>query len=134
MVVIDSNDYNLIDESLSSVDATTFTIVNEPEGRESVLEIDGEVGVTTAARFRGALRYAIICRPERLTVDMRRVSMIDSTGLRALVAANGRCIHLGISLRLMAPHAGAMRVLEATGLDRVLTVVPESQFSFSVAV
>jgi anti-sigma B factor antagonist len=128
MVAIDSNDY------LNSVNTTTFTIVNGPEGHESVMEIDGEVGVTTAARFRGALRYAIVCRPEKLIVDMRRVSVIDSTGLTALVAANRRCIHLGISLTLMAPNAGAMRVLQATGLDRILTVVPETQSSFSVAV
>lgn len=112
-----------LDTNGAGVSDTRFSVFSAPDGREAVVQADGEVGVATAARFRGALRYAMVCRPHRLVVDMTRVSAIDSTGLSILVAVDTRCKDLDIQMMLMAPSARTLRLLKATRLDQVLMVM-----------
>lgn len=56
-----------------------------------------------------------------LTLDLRELSFMDSSGLRLLIELYDDSRRDGWQLRLIAPrHAGALLVLRATGADVAL--------------
>jgi anti-anti-sigma factor len=110
-------------DTLASVAASTFTVITSPGALECVVDAYGEIGVTTVARFRGSIRYAMACGAGRLILDISKVSIIDSIGLRALETAHRRSEDLGIHLVVRAPTTTATRLFKVTGLDQILTVV-----------
>ena len=52
-------------------------------------------------------------------IDLRKVTFMDSTGLRVLILAGTLCEEKGRELRII-PGEGIQRTLEVSGLDRVL--------------
>jgi anti-anti-sigma factor len=102
---------------------TKFTVVSSPAAGDCVIKIDGEIGRLTAARLRGALRYALVARPERLIVDLSDAILVDQTGLAVLVGANERGKVTGTQLVLRGVSDSDAALLAATGLNRILPVV-----------
>ena len=60
---------------------------------------------------------------ERLVLDLRGLSFIDSTGLRLLVALHQRAQRDGFQLTLVAPAAPADKAIQLSGLDQALPFV-----------
>jgi len=60
-----------------------------------------------------------------LVLDLSAVDRIDSTGLGVLVGARKRLRAGNGQLRLAAASGNVVRVLHATGLDRVLPLYPD---------
>jgi anti-anti-sigma factor len=56
-------------------------------------------------------------------LDVSEVSFVDSSGLRAILAANGRLAAAGHELRLVAPREPVRRLLVITNLDAHLCIV-----------
>ncbi len=109
-------------DTVASNATTTFTVESGPTAADCIVSAQGDICAGTAARFRGALRYAMICLPERVVVDMSSVRSIDSTGLDTMVAARARAIYLRIGFQLRAPSAEVVQLIAAKGLDKILTV------------
>jgi anti-sigma B factor antagonist len=57
-----------------------------------------------------------------LVVDLRHVDFIDSSGLRALLIERRRRERAGGTIELSNPSPLVVRLLEVTGVDRVLRV------------
>ena len=57
-----------------------------------------------------------------LVIDLRHVDFIDSSGLRALLIERRRREQAGGSVALANPSPLVIRLLEVTGVDRVLRV------------
>jgi anti-anti-sigma factor len=76
----------------------------------------------TAAEIRGALTVAQTAGQSRIIVDMSGVTSSDSTGLSPVVTAAGRASEQGGWLAIAAPDERARRLIEMTGLARVLRV------------
>jgi anti-sigma B factor antagonist len=94
-----------------------------PSGSALVVEVVGEVDMTTASELSEALEAA----PEGTTwvvIDLSEVSFLDSSGLNALVQARRLLAERGLALRVVVPAEGAIRrVFEITHLTEPLTVV-----------
>ena len=58
-----------------------------------------------------------------LTIDLSAMSFIDSTGLGVLVGVLKRAREAGGELRLRGPSRSARKVLEISGLSRIVTVI-----------
>jgi anti-anti-sigma factor len=87
------------------------------------LALAGELDMANAATLSAELE-----RAERdaakITIDLRELRFIDSTGIAVLVAAHRRLDGDDDRLRLIRSDAdGVRRVLELTGLDRELPFV-----------
>jgi anti-sigma B factor antagonist len=89
-----------------------------------VVEVAGELDLYTAPSFRETvLEAADGADPPRVIVDFQRLGFIDSSGLGAIVACLKHLRERGGELRLVAPEgSGLRRLLDLTGLDRVLTL------------
>lgn len=91
-------------------------------GHQAVLAVIGEVDAATAPQLEECL-LDLLHRPlERLTVDMRATTFIDSTGLRALVAGLSRARQCGVEFTVASPTASVRKILEIAGVDEIFGV------------
>ena len=93
----------------------------QERGGAVVVELAGELDLYNAHTVREALLGEAEKRPERLVVDLSRVTFIDSTGLGVLIEARTRLPNSG-GFMLAAPGLETRRALEISGLDRHFTV------------
>lgn len=90
------------------------------EGESVVISLRGEIDLYNVDTIREALEVYRLDRQELIVLDLSRVEAIDPTALRVLLAAQRR---LGWQeLVAVAPRQVVRRVLEASGLDRVVPV------------
>jgi anti-sigma B factor antagonist len=83
------------------------------------VELHGELDMAAATWVEDCLAAAAP-HHRRLHIDLRKVTFIDSTGLRTLVALRDRAEVLGIELRLANPSDAVKRTLGAAGMTHLL--------------
>ncbi len=87
-------------------------IALERTGAGVTLRVAGEIDLLTAPRFAAALAGALEAEGEAV-IDVREVSFMDSTGLRALLQARTQADQAGRALALAyTPDGPVARLLE----------------------
>lgn len=99
-------------------------VVSGADG-ERGLAVSGEVDVATAGQLADALTDCIEAGEGTVRVDISAVTLIDSSGLGALVVASEALRRNGRVLELRRPQAIVTKALTVTGLDQILTVDDE---------
>lgn len=111
-------------------DATTslcaqpgFEVMVRARGRRHVtLALRGEFDLAAATLFAAVVTHH--CRAGRrfVDIDMSGVTLLDSTALRAIVAAHNELLanHGQLTLRSISPRVA--RLLQITGLDSALHI------------
>lgn len=91
-----------------------------------VVAVRGECDILTAPLLRERL-LELAGQSARMVVDLSGLEFLDCAGLRALLVGR-RCVELlGGALVITAPSPPVTRVLQLTGLDRDLTIVPGAE-------
>jgi anti-sigma B factor antagonist len=90
----------------------------------SVVTVDGEVDVYTAAQLRQTLDQEIAAGIIRLVVDLDNVGFLDSTGLGVLVGRLKLVRNDSGWLRIVCSSERILRVFRITGLDKVFGIHP----------
>jgi anti-sigma B factor antagonist len=90
-------------------------------GHETV-RVRGELDIATAPLLRSALDGVYARRPARVEVDLSGVTFLDASSLGTLIAARRRLAAQRAVLVLVDPSPIVRRVLDITGLDRVVEV------------
>lgn len=85
------------------------------------MQARGELDLATAETLDAALND--IDGARQVSLDLRRLSFIDSTGLRLLMSLDQRARRDGFELSLVAPEPPADRPIQLCGLDKVLPFV-----------
>ena len=93
--------------------------VNHHDER-AVVHVNGEVDLATCPRLRDVLAELIDQGVYHLIVDLEQVSFLDSSGMGVLVSTLRRIRERDGSLRLTAPSPHVRRVLELTGITKLL--------------
>lgn len=88
----------------------------------SVVTVEGEVDVHTAAQLRQSLDQEITDGHIRLVVDLDGVSFLDSTGLGVLVGRLKLVRNASGWLRIVCTSDRILRVFRITGLDKVFGI------------
>jgi anti-sigma B factor antagonist len=89
------------------------------EGDDTIVSVVGEVDAASADTLRNAIIEAIDAGAKRVSIDMRDVSFMDSSGLRVLIAGYKAAESSGGTLAVRSPSDVVTRLLEITGqLDR----------------
>jgi anti-anti-sigma factor len=89
------------------------------------LGVDGELDLETAPVLRDALLGAIREGNGGVWVDLAKCSFMDSTGLRAVIAADARARDRGARLVVVRAPEEVDRVFRLTRMDEHLEVVDE---------
>ena len=85
-----------------------------------IIEVAGEIDLHTATELQRSVDR-LSPFPHPVTLDLAGVGFIDSTGIRALLAINNRATETtGEALRIVNPTDGTRRLLELTGIDKIL--------------
>lgn len=82
------------------------------------LALTGELDIDSATDLEEAVREVCASGTD-LVIDLRKVTFMDSTGLRVLIVAGALCEEIGHELAII-PGEDIQRILEISGLDRVL--------------
>jgi anti-anti-sigma factor len=90
-----------------------------------VLPMAGDLDLSTAGAAARAIRQAEARRPNVLVLDLRRVTFIDSTMLREIVAAHIRARGEGRRLAVAAGSDTVRRLFRITLLEWRLEIVDD---------
>ncbi|HZO60138.1 MAG TPA: STAS domain-containing protein [Solirubrobacterales bacterium] len=108
-----------------AADAATRVSLSIADGT-ALLTAGGQLDLTCGDRFIACLREARDSEPQRLVVDLREVTFIDSTGLSLLLKSDGLARQNQFDLHIVrSPAEIVQAVLEATGVDKFLPLVDE---------
>jgi anti-sigma B factor antagonist len=100
---------------------TNFEITQTGEGPAAVLSISGELDIRTVSVVSERVDEQLVAGVSDLTLDLRGLTFLDSSGLRLLIGLHDRSRGSGWRLRLISPtDEAATLVLRATGADSVL--------------
>jgi anti-sigma B factor antagonist len=107
---------------------STLEIITERAEGQTRMALVGELDIASAPRFEEGLTEIEADTPGTLVLDLRRVDFIDSTGLRAVIAADERARTAGRRFVVVRGPAAVERVFTVTQLDQRLEIVdnPES--------
>ena len=88
------------------------------------LRPEGELDMSTVPDLERLLRQALDDGTERLVVDLRGLSFMDSTGITLLTRWNNTACRDGFALALVRGDERIARLFTLTGLDEYFTFVP----------
>ncbi|MFB7420612.1 STAS domain-containing protein [Streptomyces sp. NPDC056121] len=99
-----------------------FAISHRDEKGWTVVEVHGEVDVSTVPRIREYVRACIEAGRHHLIVDLVGVQFMDSTGLGLFVHIGKRIrAHAG-DLRLVITNPNVLQIFQITNLHRSLQI------------
>ena len=112
-----------ISNDLSS-DASEFAIIDvDVDETTSVVQVKGELDLTTAPRLKWMLHDLIEAGRTTHVVDLNETTFMDSTALGVLVAVN-RSLEEGMRLVIVCARSNVLKIFELSGMDGVFTIVP----------
>ena len=97
--------------------------VSSSDADEPVVEVSGNLDMDATLRLEPVLDKLLAAGPDVLTIDLSRLTFMDSTGLGMLVEVLEHARRGEVELRLERPPHGVGRVIELTGLDAMLPLV-----------
>ena len=101
-----------------------FRVESVRNERHAVVIVVGDLDAATAPRLHAELVGLSSDGIDRVVLDLRRMTFVDSYGLGVIVNAKKRLSQQGNALCVVAEdeQRTLRRLLEITGLDRVLPV------------
>ena len=91
-----------------------------PAGGVSIVHIVGEVHAGNAVRLEEVLEGAVRAGADMVVIDASAMTFLDSTGLGVLVSASRRLGEFGGKLGMSNVPRSLRRLLEISGVDRVI--------------
>ena len=100
-----------------SITGMTLDVTTEARDGVTLVVLGGELDIYTVASFRADLE-SLDPASTPLVIDLTDVTLLDSSGLGALVSLLNRAREGEGQLGLICPHRRLRRVFEITGLRR----------------
>jgi anti-anti-sigma factor len=109
-------------------------LLSEPREGVLVVNVSGEVDLSTARQLEDALTQAVAARKHHtLVVDLTHLGFMDSTGLHLLARTHSAMKAAGGQLTVVSPSPVVRKLLEIVNLDRFITVVDSRDDALAVA-
>jgi anti-sigma B factor antagonist len=97
---------------------TPLTLEREGSASNPVVRVHGEIDVATSPMLRSELAALLASQPSDVTLDLRDVSFVDSSGLGVMVGALKRLRETGGTRFVILDAQDAVRkVFDITGLS-----------------
>ena len=92
-----------------------FSVAVVPDRREVAVVPEGELDLATADALDDEVRELRASGFEHILVDLRRLTFLDSSGLRVLLTLRNDAVREGHTLKLVPGPRSVQRVFEITG-------------------
>src|SRR5918911_1198111 len=86
-------------------------VASEASGHVVRIAVSGELDLVTSRPLAKALDEAVRARPERIVVDLDRVTFIDAAGVHVLVDAERKLNRVGATLTIANLHEPMSNIL-----------------------
>ena len=93
-----------------------FAVQVLSEGAHVVMALHGEMDIAGEAELSAAVTRVLESPPTAVTVDLRKLTFLDSTGLRSLLHLRDGCAKRGCPLVLLRGAPAVHRTFEISGL------------------
>lgn len=103
----------------------TFRVEVKPDRDRMLVSPAGEVDLATADTLESRIVDLLQAGFARVVVDLRAVTFIDSTGIRALLNAHRRARESGGSVSIILGGPATRRPLEIVGVTDYLELEPD---------
>jgi anti-sigma B factor antagonist len=97
----------------------------------AVVTVGGEIDLSTAPAFEGAIAQALEVNPAVLAIELSEVTFMASVGLRILAATNEKVGQL-TRIAVVANSPAASRPIQLTGLDKIVALYPSLDAALNV--
>jgi anti-anti-sigma factor len=101
----------------------TLTCATRHEGAVATVAVAGELDMSTVPELQGALAEALAGGPDLVVLDLRELRFLDSSGLRAVLAADRTARTNGHDFAVIRGPRSVHQVFEITGMDKRLAIV-----------
>jgi anti-sigma B factor antagonist len=85
-----------------------------------VVRLSGDFDLLAVEPFNVEVERAAAMAEEAVVIDLRGLTFVDSSGLRAMLDGHSRIAARGVDVTFLKPPGRLMRVFEVTGADRLL--------------
>ena len=103
-----------------------FSVTTACDGSDVVVAPRGELDIAAEEQFTAALKDVLASRPRLLSVDLRELDFLDSTGLRSLLRVRDECQRHGCRLLLVRGKPAVQRAFDVSGLTPHFAIVEHS--------
>jgi anti-anti-sigma factor len=100
-------------------------IEQQLDGTSARITLRGELDIATVPRLEGVVASILDQAPSELTIDLRELSFLDSSGLRQFIVLADRSEAEGWRLALVRPAPPALSVFQITRAEENLPFVDE---------
>jgi anti-anti-sigma factor len=100
-----------------------FSVDTKSDGPTPVVVLRGEFDIAAEEQAENALARVLASRPGSLSVDLRELTFLDSTGLRVLLRLRQRCVECTCDLSLIRGAPPIDRVFEISGVGTHFAIV-----------
>jgi anti-sigma B factor antagonist len=108
---------------VTSTGYSEFSFVLTRDNGRVTISIEGELDAYTSPRLGDALSEVIADGEREVVLDASGMTFLDSTGLGTIVHGHKRLREHGGSLAITGPRTSVFKVIEMTGLHRLIPVV-----------
>ena len=108
--------------SKSSSPAQALRLDVETRDRATVVKLVGSANMDVAGDLQERLIELVEAQVGQLILDLSELEFVSSVGLGAIIAAHLRCRHYDCDVRLVAPQAKILELLERTRLTKLFPV------------
>ena len=98
-----------------------MTITENKSGNSIELVVSGRLDTVTAPELEAKLKQ-ISSQTQVLYLNLQKIEYISSSGLRSILLAHKLMLPTGGKMILRSPSSFCMQVLEATGMDSILSI------------
>jgi anti-anti-sigma factor len=102
----------------------TLSVAPSQRAGRHMLTVEGEIDLATISILERHIQEAVASGASELLLDMSAVSFIDSSGLRALIAARDS---LDGPLAIVAPSRAVRRLLDVVELASTIQVLDSAE-------
>src|SRR3954471_23131355 len=103
-------------DAMSIDSGKTFELGSVAGSGRHTLVLKGEIDLLAAPALEAAVRELCAAGTAEIVLDLRDVTFMDSTGMRATVAAHQLCLHQGCAFSVIPGPPEIQTLFELTGL------------------
>jgi anti-sigma B factor antagonist len=100
-----------------------FAIAVSRTGRRAVVALSGELDLSVEPELSATLDRVVTAGESIVVLDLRELTFIDSTGIRALIEAHRRCATARCQLYLVSGPPEVRSVLTLCGIEERFTLL-----------
>lgn len=89
-------------------------------GGEHRLVLAGELDIASAPCFEKIARHICRVKPQRLVLDLRKLTFLDSSGISVILALSKSCRESGQELGLIPGQRQVQRIFALSGAEALL--------------